>query len=61
MLLQYSIGLTSTPGFMSEAKTILKKKVFFSKSVTFHAIEKNYNVKKDFDYLLIYFTTTKSV
>ena len=50
MLIQYSIGLTSTPGFMSEAKTILKKNIFFSDSVTFHAIEKNYNVKKDFDY-----------
>ena len=54
MLPQYSIGLTSTPGFMSEAKKILKKKnVLFSESITFHAIEKNYNVKKDFDYLFI--------
>lgn len=45
MLLLYSIGLTSTLGFRSEAKTKLKKKIFFR---IYYTIERNRNVKKDF-------------
>ena len=50
MLLLYSIGLTSTLGFRSEAKTKLKKKKKKKKKFLriYYAIERNRNVKKDF-------------